>query len=173
MAITANLDDAPAWGEFVPDGQYLCAVATANEDVSKSSNNDMIVLQCGILAGEHAGRTLPKDYLVFSKGGLSRVAYTLKALGVPITKGNMAVDAGALVGRKALVTVKLVTEKGTGGYEDREVLRIMAYDPAPTSAQDNAVDAALGGSVAPTNAPIASDDEIPFAYLDGFTVDSL
>lgn len=161
MAITANLDEAPKWGEFVPDGQYLCTVADSEETVSKGTTGaPMIVLTLGILAGEHAGRTLPKDYLVFSKGGLSRVAYTLKALGVPITAGNMAIEGSSLLNRKALVTVKLVHEKASNGYEARDVLKIVAYDPAPGSAQDAAVDAALGG--APTNAPIASDDDIPF-----------
>lgn len=161
MAINANLDDAPAWGEFVPDGEYLCAVATANEDVSKSSGKDMIVLTMGVLAGEHAGRQLPKDYLVFSDGGLSRVAYTLKALGVPITKGNMAIDASKLVGRKALVTVKTVTEKANNGYEARDVSKIIAYNQAPGSAQDAGIDAALRASAAPT-ATVVAEDDIPF-----------
>lgn len=151
MAITTNLDDA-----IIEDGQYLASVVTANEDVSQSSGNDMIVLSLGIVGGKHGGKPLPKDYLVFSTGGLPRVAATIKALGVVIPAGTFSLDAQTLVGKKALVTLKTIHEEAKNGYEARDVLKIIRYDPAPIAAADAAVDAAL-----PAAAKLP-DDDIPF-----------
>lgn len=169
MPITTNLADAPKWGETVPDGQYACTVAHAEETVS-ANQNDMIKLTLGIVKGEHAGRQLPFDYLVFSDKAISRVAYVLKALGVPIPQGQFALDAASLIGRKALVTVKTKMEPAKDGYDAREQQRIIAYDAAPGSEQDAAVEAALGGGAQPK---IQDDSDIPFAYRDDFTVDSI
>lgn len=151
--ITTNLDDA-----IVEDGDYVVMVDHAEQKVS-SSGNDMIEVTYTIATGKHEGKSLPGwDYLVFSKGAMPRVAHALKALGVA-QAGTFSLDASTLVGKKALVTIKTVHEPAKGGYEARDVQKITNYQPAPQSAADTAVDAALG--VTPSAATLAADD-VPF-----------
>lgn len=166
--ITTNLDDA-----IVEDGDYVVTVTTAEQKVS-SSGNDMIELKYGIVAGKHSGKPLPiyADYLVFSSGAMPRVAHALKAMGVA-QSGTFSLEASTLVGRKVLVTLTTVHEKAKDGYEARDVQKVTNYQPAPASAADNAVDAAMGGGTHVAAQNTLDDDSIPFKFRDTFSVDHL
>ena len=156
--ISINVDE-----HIIADGDYLVRVATAEEKKSKSSGLDMIELTYGFVGGSHAGQLVPGwDYLSFSPKAFQRTANALKnAFGVSVPEtGTFTIDASQLVDRKLIVTLKTVHQEAQNGYDARDEQRVVGYAPAPSSAADSAVDAALAG-VTPSATTLGADD-IPF-----------
>ena len=101
-----SAEDAKGAPPIVPAGQYVAAFIDAEETVSQSSNNPMIVVEVEILRGDQKSRSI-RDYLVFTEGAKWKLAQVLVAIGREIPEGEFELAPSDLIGKTCgIVTIE-------------------------------------------------------------------
>lgn len=97
----------------VPAGTYPCRIVDVRTG-STRAGDERWSLHLVVVDGPHAGRLAAWDSLVFSSRGRIRARMVLVALGLP-AKGRVQVEPQDLVGRVALVEVRLAEYANPNG----------------------------------------------------------
>lgn len=152
--------DEIAESGLMPDGDYDFTVSGAEDAISKSSGNEMMVLDVKVFDGDGGSRTV-RDYLVSSEKGIRKIRSFAVAVGMLAEYEAGQMDAPDLAGRSGRCKVK--TDKSEG-YEPKNAV---AYYMDPAKQKTAGVAPVVRRAPAPAaRAPVMAgadlDDEIPF-----------
>jgi hypothetical protein len=139
-----------AAANLIPGGEYPFEVVSAEEQISKSSGNDMIKLVVGVSTEDGGTRNI-FDYLVGSEGSAYKVRGFAVATGHLDKYDNGELKADEMVGWSGWCRVGIQKDK-TGQYPDKNVIRdyfAKANGAAPTAKPKG-------------QAPAMVDEDIPF-----------
>ena len=114
MRFTPKSADEIAEAGLLPDGDYGFEVAAAEDAVSKSGN-EMVVLTLKVFDEDDGARTI-KDYLVATDGGMRKVRGFAVACGLLAEYEAGSLEADDMIGRAG--KVKIRTDKNPG-YEPK------------------------------------------------------
>lgn len=143
-------DPATANADLWDDGWYDAAVVSAEEKKSKKQN-PMLVVTADIW-GDNGKITIDTYFVANVKASMSRLKKLCAAVGIDYDAGEVTPEM--LNGKNFRAYLK--TQKGTGGYEDKNVISSFAEEGFVPNDQSNGLDDdAKADSVEPK-------DDIPF-----------
>ena len=87
----------------IPPGDYVCRVTEVREGWTRLGDPRWSV-RLEVADGEYAGKSAAWDFLSFGDKGVRRTKHVLAAFGFRTT-GQLSIEPGDLVGRRALVAV--------------------------------------------------------------------
>lgn len=114
-----DFDNLPSVNDLtsVPPGTYVVEVAEVRPGTTRNGD-ERWGMRLVIAEGDFVGRHAAWDGLVFSPKGNARVQRVFAALGLP-TEGVVDVQTTDLVGRRALVTLRLAEFEHPSGQKVR------------------------------------------------------
>lgn len=135
----------------IPIGKHLCEIVSTEEKPA-STGSPQVIIEWRVIAGQFVDRT-SREWLVVLPQTLGKVKAFLEALNWPLKPGAFTMPVGALMGRRAVITV------GEREYGGKMRTEIIAHEPVGTPVPISQPD--TGGALVEPNSP-DSDDDLPF-----------
>lgn len=160
MRFTPKSADEIAEAGLLPDGDYDYEVISATDEISKSSGNEMIVLNLKVFDANGGSRTV-RDYLVASEGGIRKVRAFAVSCGRLTDYDAGLMEAADLQGSAGRCKI------GRDQNEGYEPKNRVAYYLDPAKQRSGGIAAPVVRRSAPARQPVPVgggdiDDEIPF-----------
>ena len=155
MKFQPKTDKEIAEENLLPEGTYPFEISNSEDDVSKSSGLDMIVLTVRVFKGDGSFNLLT-DYLSSSEKAQFKLRNICKATGLIDDYDKGELTAGQFIGKTGEVKIKIQKDKN-GEYADKNAVAsyiVPKEGVEPIKPPRDALEKAIDGGI--------DDDDVPF-----------